>query len=68
MGLHEGGRPKTAVSETPILEKPTLASQGIDKNLDRLLDELHARQPVSASKRNTNPKRVSCITARTSPV
>jgi hypothetical protein len=42
VGLHEGGRPKTGVSETPILEKPTLASQGIDKNLDRLLDELHA--------------------------
>jgi N6-adenosine-specific RNA methylase IME4 len=32
IGLNEGGRPsKTGVSETPVL--PTLASQGIDKNL-----------------------------------
>jgi len=31
VGLHEGGRPKTGVSKTPV--KPTLGSQGIDKNL-----------------------------------
>lgn len=32
VGLHEGGRPKTGLSDNPVL-KPTLASQGIDKNL-----------------------------------
>jgi hypothetical protein len=32
IGLNEGGRPKTGFSENPV-SKPTLASQGIDKNL-----------------------------------
>jgi N6-adenosine-specific RNA methylase IME4 len=33
VGLNEGGRPKTGLSDNPVLPKPTLASQGIDKNL-----------------------------------
>jgi N6-adenosine-specific RNA methylase IME4 len=33
VGLNEGGRPKTGLLENPVLPKPTLASQGIDKNL-----------------------------------
>jgi N6-adenosine-specific RNA methylase IME4 len=33
VGLNEGGRPKTWLLENPVLPKPTLASQGIDKNL-----------------------------------
>lgn len=32
VGLHEGGRPKTGLPDNPV-SKPTLASQGIDKNL-----------------------------------
>lgn len=32
MGLNEGGRPKTGFPDNPV-SKPTLASQGIDKNL-----------------------------------
>ncbi len=32
IGLNEGGRPKTGVSETPV-SKPTLSEAGIDKNL-----------------------------------
>ena len=32
IGLSEGGRPKTGLSENPV-SVPTLASQGIDKNL-----------------------------------
>jgi N6-adenosine-specific RNA methylase IME4 len=34
VGLNEGGRPtKTGLSDNPVSPKPTLASQGIDKNL-----------------------------------
>jgi hypothetical protein len=34
VGLNQGGRPQTGVSETPVSEKPaTLAEAGIDKNL-----------------------------------
>jgi hypothetical protein len=32
VGLSEGGRPKTGLSENPV-SKPTLAEAGIDKNL-----------------------------------
>jgi hypothetical protein len=41
VGLNEGGRPITGVSETPV-SKPTLASQGIDKNLAKEMRALGA--------------------------
>jgi hypothetical protein len=33
IGLAPAGRPKIGLSENPIFDRPTLASQGIDKNL-----------------------------------
>jgi hypothetical protein len=43
VGLHEGGRPKTRVLDTPVIEKPTLGSQGIDKNLYGKIGQGQAR-------------------------
>jgi hypothetical protein len=46
VGLNQGGRPKTGVSETPVSEKPaTLAEAGVDKNLAK-----KARKEAAKSK------------------
>jgi hypothetical protein len=42
VGFNEGGRPKTGLSENPVLLKPTLASQDIDKNLAQQAREFAA--------------------------
>ena len=50
VGLNPGGRPvKSGVSETPVL--PTLASQGIDKNLAKQARILGALSDDSSSRR-----------------
>src|SRR5215831_11367026 len=65
VGLNEGGRPtKTGVSDTPVL--PTLASQGIDKNLakqGRVLGALSDEQfeSVVASARDAATRVVKTV-------
>jgi hypothetical protein len=63
VGFNEGGRPKTGLSENPVLPKPTLASQGIDKNLAHRARKLAALprkefEEVVETKREAAEKRI----------
>jgi hypothetical protein len=67
VGLNEGGRPpKTGFSDNPVLPKPTLASQGIDKNLAHRARE-HAAMPEDAFNKKIETTRAGTkITAQES--
>jgi hypothetical protein len=57
--LSEGGRPKTQLLENPVLDRPALASQGIDKNLAH-----QARTLGGPKRRHLNESQRATVAAR----